>query len=673
MKIKNIQINNFRLLEDVSVDLEEDITLIIGKNNTGKTSFFEAIRLFTEEGESKLLFEDFSQFTYQVFKDTYEVYKESLVAGIAEDIKDQLEVKIQNEIPKIQLIIEFEYDKATDSLIELSEFITDLDESRNDASVLIEYAAKDSLRVFQSFDNREEKETTLIPYLKDNIKSLYTLKCFAFDKQTGRTFPIDDSFKRKIQKVVLFENIQAMRVLDDSKNDRNNSLSIGFSNYYSQRDKSDVNVKALEKTLKATSGELKDKYNAVLKDIITKLENFGAKSPITIPNISINSEFDSEKIMKNNIKYYYKQDEIDLPERYNGLGYSNLIYMILELESFVEKFKNNKEEKISNFLVVLIEEPEAHMHPQMQQVFIKQAKGIIEDAARKGVKMQLVITSHSSHILSEAGIDEKKGFKRIRYFTPSKEKLQAKDFNKLKIEDEKRTVRFLKQYLTLHKSDLFFADKVILVEGLTERILLPQMIKKVVPILESEYVSILEVGGAYAHKFKEILEFIETKTLIITDIDSSDDDGEAIPVNEGVKTTNETLKQWVPKKETIDELKKCTEKDKIDGLCRIAYQKEEDGYHARSFEDAFINTNYNLLSEVKEIEGISKKVKNEFSYFKVKGEVEKELFSCDSKVKTNFAFDILTFDEETFGEWSVPQYINEGLTWLAKTDSDGSN
>jgi len=45
MRIKNITIINFRLLENVSIDLEDDITLIVGRNNTGKTSFLEAIKI----------------------------------------------------------------------------------------------------------------------------------------------------------------------------------------------------------------------------------------------------------------------------------------------------------------------------------------------------------------------------------------------------------------------------------------------------------------------------------------------------------------------------------------------------------------------------------------------------------------------------------------------------
>ena len=67
---------------------------------------------------------------------------------------------------------------------------------------------------------------------------------------------------------------------------------------------------------------------------------------------------------------------------------------------------------------------------------------------------------------------------------------------------------------------MFFADKIIMVEGTVERLLLPEMIRMDAPNLLSQYISIIEVGGAYALNFKEFLDFINVKTLLITDLDS---------------------------------------------------------------------------------------------------------------------------------------------------------
>ena len=54
-----------------------------------------------------------------------------------------------------------------------------------------------------------------------------------------------------------------------------------------------------------------------------------------------------DKILEKNIKYFYKNGEIDLPENFNGLGYSNLIYLVLKIVSFVEKFKKAKKEGLA--------------------------------------------------------------------------------------------------------------------------------------------------------------------------------------------------------------------------------------------------------------------------------------------------------------------------------------
>lgn len=678
MRVKSITIKNFRMLHNIEVDLEDDITLIVGKNNSGKTSFFEIIKMMLAD-ESSLTFEDFSQNCYKKFKEAEVNFKLYLATSNESEKEDALK-RFQETLPKIELFIKFQYDKESDSLMELSEFITDLDPNRDDACLCVCYESFNSLGLLKSFTESKEIGKNLLLFLKENIHSYYKINCYAYDSPSGYKREIEANFKRKVRKIVSFEEIKALRILDDKKGDRNNTLAVGFANYYRQRDKTKEDVERLEIRLQEVGTELKEKYGQILKSILDDLKTFGATTPIIIPDIIIDSVFDSESIIKNNIRYLYKQDEINLPESYNGLGYSNLIYMILEFASFIEKQLNAKQEKESEFIVIMVEEPEAHMHPQMQQVFINQVKELLSKAKKKGIISQLIITSHSSHIISEAGIDLNRGFNRIRYFAKELDYIAAKDFNRLDIGGDKKTFRFLKHYLNLHKSDLFFADKVIMVEGITERLLMPQMIAKVAPSLLNEYITILEVGGAYTHKFKEILDFIGVKTLLITDLDSiNQSTREACPVDRMDSTSessNETLKQWLPKKTLIIELLNCVEENKIhNNLIRVAYQVSEldMAYFPRSFEEAFIERNkkfiLSVIKDPKTFESIT--IKNEFTQFRNKSiEFMNEKTSYDlapstSKSKTNFAFDIMSMDESILGEWHVPLYIKEGLEWLA--------
>ena len=108
----------------------------------------------------------------------------------------------------------------------------------------------------------------------------------------------------------------------------------------------------------------------------------------------------------------------------------------------------------------------------------------------------------------------------------------AKSFNSLKGEydgDEQKGFKFVKQYLTMNRSELFFADKAICIEGDTERILMPMMMHKIdnkenpegdiIPLL-SQNISVIEVG-AHSHIFIPLFEFLGIKVLIITDIDAA--------------------------------------------------------------------------------------------------------------------------------------------------------
>lgn len=397
----------------------------------------------------------------------------------------------------------------------------------------------------------------------------------------------------------------------------------------------------------------------------------------------------------NTSKYYYKSGSIELPENYNGLGYSNLIFLVLKIVSFIENFKKKKANNTTEILTILIEEPEAHLHPQMQQVFVEQIRETIEKTfIEDSIQVQLIISTHSSHMIAEAGLNVKRSFERIRYFNKYKNKgktfVEVKDFNDFKHkETDKDTFRFLKQYLNLHKCDLFFADKVIMVEGITEKILMPIFIRKVAKELENEYVSIVEVGGAYTHKFKEFFKFLNTKVLVITDIDSvcADEGTSCHVLKPNANTSNSTLSAWLPKKIKISELLELSFDKKIDEskLIRVAYQVAEnhDDFVARSLENAIINCNQTFFkskynSQDEDGNEIEREVHKDFSYQKLRKledliylETDRNQSEVDpsSKQKTDFTFDLMTFDEESSQlRWNIPKYIREGLEWLVKNE-----
>ena len=90
MRIRNIQVRNFWMLSDISVDLEDDITFIVGRNNTGKTSLLEIIQMLTSK-DDLLSFEDFSQSSYILFKELNAEF-EKISAVTTEEGKETIEL-----------------------------------------------------------------------------------------------------------------------------------------------------------------------------------------------------------------------------------------------------------------------------------------------------------------------------------------------------------------------------------------------------------------------------------------------------------------------------------------------------------------------------------------------------------------------------------------------------
>ena len=332
--------------------------------------------------------------------------------------------------------------------------------------------------------------------------------------------------------------------------------------------------------------------------------------------------------------------------------------------------------------LVYIEEPESHTHPQLQYIFIKNIKGLLKEhddelkVSEETSSIQTVITTHSSHIVSDCNFDD------LIYFKRDNGKAISKAFNSLKEEyrEDRLGYRFVKQYLTLNSSELFFADKVICIEGDTERILLPTMMQKVdianpieqdsnvMPLL-SQNMSIIETG-AHSQVFRKLFDFLGIKVLIITDIDPANKNGNnrltSCSAEDATSTTNTSIKSFfdISGDEVFSMVAKKSFAEKItsDNRIRIAYQipEDESSYQPASFEDAFISLNKQFIINQKE--GLIK-----FEALKNFDDSEIEDFYKFARDKVNkksaFASSLLYFEGEE-NTWKVPKYIEEGLLWL---------
>ena len=411
-----------------------------------------------------------------------------------------------------------------------------------------------------------------------------------------------------------------------------------------------------------------------MEKIISVLSKFGYPR-LNDPNLKVETDLDIEKILEHNTKVRYEGiNDINLPEVYNGLGVRNLIYILLQLLEFHRSFTTKASSARMN--LIFIEEPEAHLHPQMQEVFIKQLEKIAENFSRgeNGDALwpvQFVVTTHSSHIANKAP------FEAIRYFLtkpieedPKLRTSKVKDLKDSFLEASKEERNFIHRYMELTACDLFFADKIILIEGPSERILLPKIIEKVEDEFEdidltSQYLSVLEVGGCHAHKFFNLLRFLDIKTLIITDIDSVGEDSKACLVAAGKRTSNKCIKEFFNKKDISPcDLLAMDEKAKVKYfIIRIAYQIPEDGSPdtdkcGRSFEDAFVLANFDHKDF--QMQSADAKVAHE--------KAEKLGKKTDFAIKTAIEIeeDKEGEEEKERKEWEFPRYIKEGLLWLAK-------
>lgn len=685
MKIKRIAIKNFRRLEDVCIDIEDQETVFVGPNNSGKTSATAIFRCFL--GPRSFRIHDFSVSRIADI-DSYGVNEDAPV------------------LPSIELDIWFRVDPNTIEFGRAFTLLPNLSDDFESLGIRLSYLAKNPIKVREDYlaayplSEQQPPAKSLSEFLAQDgmLNRHFEITYSSLEEINGdtvSTYLDQREGKALILNLIRVDFVDAQRNIDDEEVSRSNRLSSAFTSFYRKNLEQAETAAEAHKVIDENNQQLTEHYDKQFKGLMSVIKGLGVPS-INDRDLKIVSTLSPEMALKGSTDLIYIDEsrKHELPELYNGLGFKNLIYMAIQAKHFHSQWVRTAQNR-PLCQIIFIEEPEVHLHAQVQQTFIKNIWEVLNTSAKyEGMKdfiPQLIITTHSSHILDATE------FSKVRYFRRCKLKgedqakkkvLNATEIHSLRsfkpeaIETTDQTVteaealEFLKRYLRLTHCDLFFSDAAILVEGSVEKLLIPAMIDQVANRLQSSYITILEIGGAYAHRFDGLLSFLHIPYLIITDLDSVEPKGKHPTCRADTPkalTSNASLKQLLGV-DSIVKLIALTPKQKVNKERNryITFQQDivvkennnEMKMRPRTIEEAFVYQNFELLRNNTINIGVTIPQDLNDAY----DEIYQRIKSSNFK-KTDFAMNVLSINKD----WQAPNYIAEGLRWLEHRLHETSN
>lgn len=503
MYIKEIKISNFRNFKEASVPFHEGVNVIIGHNNTGKSNLLRAIGLVLGYSDGRRL-------------GTSDLFYETDV------------VTLQQQSPHIQIVLVLHRSEgeALDST-EMGLFSGMM----TDPALSEEAELRYEFKLADTQENNYKADVAGVTTAKEIWKIIdHDYIRFYRSSRSGGNQAAGISVNDALGQID-FQFLDAIRDVSHDLYAGYNPLLRDVLNFFidysvkNDAEKTEDEIKEQLKTLRdnfilqsaplmqTLQNRLQNGKNVFLKYAVDTGATFNGAVPDFDGEVTENEMF---AVLRMIIKYAIG---IEVPATYNGLGYNNLIYMSLLLakmqaDSNITYMKRNA--KVLTFLAV--EECEAHLHPAMQYKFLQ----FLQDNKANGHVRQIFMTTHSTQIASAVKLDDlicltspklgqiNVGYPRVIY--------------KKDIADDMNSKQYVQRFLDATKADMFFANKLIFVEGVAEELLLPVFARYMNKNLTDEHVLVVNMGGRYFNHFLKLFDTnnayaINKKIVCLTDID----------------------------------------------------------------------------------------------------------------------------------------------------------
>ena len=483
MYLSCLHISKFRVFDDITLYFKNGINILIGENNSGKTAIIDALRICLGCGKP----------------DNYIYIQES-------DLHVNPSDPTENNTT-IQFDLTFEFGDAP---IERECFYDFISQDRKDSSkqtiqLHLKFIQENNgkkkyfKRIIWGGDNEgqqvpyESLQEIFYTYLSPLRDAVSCLRPYSYDNKTSQLFNQLTKYNKGEEEIELNEERKDLlaknlyHVFEDDVSDWKHILTTG---------KSKVNAHLEGTGITRKHPNIEMRYvGRKFSDVVRGVE---LKCPV------------------------YKTVEDGQEQKYfelyqNGLGENNLIFTSVVLGDLINRCEDNA---LEIYNALLVEEPEAHLHPQYQNTFFE----YLNELQSKG--LQVFVTSHSPTITAKSDVDNISVLQRKHSI------IQSFSFDELSEDDyPKESKRHLRKFLDTTKAQLFFANGVLLVEGVAEAIIIPILAKKFLTEkidLCKSGIELVNIGGVAFKHFGLLFnndnekKRLLSKCAIITDSDPQD-------------------------------------------------------------------------------------------------------------------------------------------------------